>query len=64
MKKKEKRKNERNKKEKKEKEKEKEKKGKKKQNTVNAYIDIKAFHTHRNNHKCYKIMHILITNVS
>ena len=34
---------------------------KKKESTVNAYIDIKAFHTHWNNHKSYKIMYILIT---
>ena len=36
------------------------KKGKK-QSNVNAYIDIKAFPTHRNNHKYYKIMYILIS---
>ena len=34
---------------------------KKKQSTVKAYIGIKPFHTHWNNHKSYKIMHILIT---
>ena len=33
----------------------------KKQSTVNAYIDMKAFYTHRNNHKYYKIMHMLIS---
>ena len=37
-----------------------EKKGKK-QSTVNVYINIEAFHTHWNNHKYYKIMHILIS---
>ena len=31
------------------------KKEKMKQSTVNAYIDFKAFHTHWNNHKYYKI---------
>ena len=37
------------------------KKGKKKQSTVNAYIDIKTFPTHRSNHKYYKIMYLLIS---
>ena len=34
---------------------------KREESTVNAYIDIKAFHTHCNNHKSYKIMYILIS---
>ena len=34
---------------------------KKKQSTEYAYIDIKAFHTHWNKHKPYKIMYILIS---
>ena len=29
--------------------------------TVNACINIKAFHIHSNNHKYYKIMHLLIS---